>query len=491
MRSRYRRIGLYGAALPAAIAIATLASGAGCGGKSFKPGGPAYEAAVEATLDKKWRTAARAGWAYLSDVSVEDERYDRALMLVAQACERMGLSYPASLWYLDIARSGRNDDLLGDAIAGLERIVMGGPHDEVTLVRGYLATADLRGLRPGIQSFIDYEQGLDSIRRGLDEWGDQQLARVREGSPYYFRVKYVQAVRYLARDQLKEARKALEELIDEKGVTKDLRNDTRLALARLAMEEERYDDAVDEYEKVRYLAPGRPSLLLEMAWAHFYQGDSRRALGLLIALDAPAYRGLIAPERYLLEALCLRRLCQFEPARIAAVRLQERHGDALADLHAGVNPMDSAPIRSAAEQRGSARETWKFLRLLRHERNRARSLGLGRDLKEELVQIYDTGIAEVERRLDEDIQPEIKDLVQELVRAEDGVRLILHELSVGLLRGRERPPGPMEVPAVKIRAGGDRVMYKFEGEFWTDEIDDLVVTIPDRCLDQRITNISK
>ena len=97
------------------------------------------------------------------------------------------------------------------------------------------------------------------------------------------------------------------------------------------------------------------------------------------------------------------------------------------------------------------------------------------------------GIAEVERRLDEDIQPELRDLVQELVRAEDGVRLILHELSVGLLRGRERPPGPLEVPGVKIRAGGDNVMYRFEGEFWTDEIDDLVVTIPDRCLEQRIT----
>ena len=149
--------------------------------------------------------------------------------------------------------------------------------------------------------------------------------------------------------------------------------------------------------------------------------------------------------------------------------------------------MDSVAIRSAAEQRGTARETWKLLRLLRHERHRARSLALGKDLRDKLMKLYDIGIAEVERRLDEDIQPELRDLVQELVRAEDGVRLILHELSVGLLRGRERPPGPLEVPGVKIRAGGDNVMYRFEGEFWTDEIDDLVVTIPDRCLEQRIT----
>ena len=463
----------------------------GCGSKSFKAGtGEAYEAAVEASLDKKHRLAARAAHSYLGAVSKEDDRYDRALFIMAQSAEKLGLTYPASLWYLDIARAGRNDDLLADAIAGLERIVMEGPHDDLTLVRGYIATADLSGLRPGIQAFIDYQQGLDSIRRGLDSWADQQLARVPKESPYFHRVKYVQAVRLLARDEMNGARVALEELVAEKQVPKDVKHDTRLALARLAMEQERYEDAAEEYEKVRHLAPGRPSLLLEMAWARFYRGDSRRSLGLLIALDAPAYQGLIAPERYLLEALCLRRLCQFEPARIAAVRLEERHGDALADLHAGINPMDSESIRSAAEQRGSARDTWKLLRLLRHERKRAKSLGVGKELRAELAKIYDAGIAEVERRLDEKMQPEIRDLVQELVRAEDGVRLILHELSVGLLRGRQRPPGPLEAPGVKIRAGGDRVMYKFKGEFWTDEIDDLVVTIPDRCLDSRIT-ISK
>ena len=68
--------------------------------------------------------------------------------------------------------------------------------------------------------------------------------------------------------------------------------------------------------------------------------------------------------------------------------------------------------------------------------------------------------------------------------AEDGVRLILHELSVGLLRGRRRPPGPREFGTDEILAQKDQVAYVFEGEFWTDELDDLVVNIPDRCLEE-------
>ena len=66
--------------------------------------------------------------------------------------------------------------------------------------------------------------------------------------------------------------------------------------------------------------------------------------------------------------------------------------------------------------------------------------------------------------------------------AEDGVQLILHELSVSLLRGRRRPSGPEEIESVSFEAGGDNISYRFVGEFWTDELDDLVVVIPDRCL---------
>jgi len=479
LESRLRSRGV--AAFVAVVAVGAI----GCGSPTYKHGTDrAYEHAVEASLDKKWTRSARASFAYLKGVSTEDARYDRAMILLAQAAEKLGFSYPASLWYLDISRSVRNADLQGESIAGLERIVMTGPHDAETLVQGYLGTADLSGMRPELQAFIEYLQGLDSIRRGLDEWADQQLARVPKGSPYFHRVKYVRAVRLLARNRMEEAREALNEIVDEKDLPKDVKNDSRLALARLALEEGRYEDAVEEYEGVRHLAPGRPSLLLEMAWARFYSGDSRRALGLLIALDAPAYLGLIAPERYLLEAMCLRRLCQFEPARIAAIRLRERHGDALDDLHQGVPPMESVSIRSAAEQRGAARDTWKLLRLLRHERKRLKHAGFGKDLKVHLAKIYDVGIVEIERRLEELVKPEIGELTRELIAAEDGVRLILHELSVGLLRGRRRPPGPTEVSTKDILAQEDEVAYVFEGEFWTDELDDLVVNIPDRCLEE-------
>jgi hypothetical protein len=287
----------------------------------------------------------------------------------------------------------------------------------------------------------------------------------------------------LSRQKWASARESLKELLEGENLPQDIRNEARLALARLAMEQRRYPEATRHYEQVRRLAPDRPELLLEMAWAHYYLGDSARALGLLIALDAPIYGGLIAPERYLLEAICLRRLCQFEPARTAAVRLRVRHGDALRDLHEGIRPMESEALRASARQRGLVRARWKLLQLLRRERARVDDLSFDDDLTAELDRLYGAGIEEAKRRVEEAMNDGVQELADELVAAEDGVRLILHELSVGLLRGRSRPPGLEELGLEELGATGDNISYRFMGEFWTDELDDLVVAIPDRCLD--------
>jgi len=455
----------------------------GCGAAGF---GDAREGsfgrAVDASIDDDWEDAAEAAQEYLSASTPDDTRYDRALMILAEACEKLGLSYAASMWFLDVAQSRRSPELVDKAVAGLERIVGAGPHDERTITEGFLASAEISGLRPELDEFVTYHQAVDSIHRGFDEWADEQIDRLPEGSAYRLRGRYVQSVRLLSVGQMADGEEELEDLLEEEELPEDVASDTRLALARLAMEESRFGEAVTRYEELRRLAPERPELLLEMAWAHFYNGDSRRALGLLIALDAPVYGALIAPERYLLEALCLARLCQFGPARIAATRLAIRHGEALAELHAGLPALESRALLEAARRRGQGRDIAVLLGIMRGERARADDL-FGGDLAAALERVYRIGIAEIERREAEILQSEVQRLAADLIAAEDGVRLILHELAVGLLRGRARPPGPVEARRIEISATGDQVSYDFHGEFWTDELDDLVVTIEDRCLE--------
>ncbi len=445
----------------------------------------AFHQAVEAHSDHDWAVSARAAFVYADGASKDDTRYDRALRLLASDAEHLGLTYAASLWYLDIAEGKRDVELLPDAIRGLERIVMGGPHDEETLVRGFLASAEFPLLPPDVQPFIDYIQGLDSARHALNAWADKRFRRVRGRGAFAGRVRYVRAVRLLAQGHPDQARALLEELAKDDGkLPRDLSAEVHRSLARMDFDAHRYDDALAAYERVRDLAPEDPSLLLEMAWTHYYRGDSRRALGLLLALDAPVYRDLIAPERFLLEAMCLRRLCQFNPARKAAVRLRHRYGAALDEIHAGVPLMESKPLRAAARRRPDVRGVAAFVARLRWERERVEDLegDLGDKLTAALKTLYDRGLREAKRREERELTREVKTVAEDLLEAEEGVRLILHELSVAMLRGRRRPGG-REAPPVELSTGGDEVFYRFDGEFWTDELDDLVVVLEDRCVD--------
>lgn len=490
----------------ASLALLIGVSAAGCAIPEERR--EAFTVAVEAQEANRHDRAAAAAARYLKGATADDPRYDRALVIMGRACEGMGLTYAASVLYRDVAMARRNMELLPDALRGLRRIVESGAYDDDLIIRGYLAGSEFTGLPDDVQGFVSYNQGLDSIRNGFDEWGEQQFDRIPVESEYHWRAVYVFAVRAIARNEVEPARELLEWMLEQADpdarhedlfwmehyivrthhnprVPEDLRVEIHRTLARLAFEERRFEEAMVHYDAIRELAPYDPEILLETAWTYFYLGDSRQALGRLIALDAPVHSTYIAPERYVLEAFCLRRLCQFGPARQAAVRLWDRHGDALADLLAGTPLTESVPLRAAARRRPGAIATARYLRRLTIERAMMRSMSrsLGQDLMPRLERIYERGIAEAEVREAEVLEDEARGLAAELLDAEEGVRLVVHELSVSMLRGRRRPDGPAERPVEPIPTWGDQVFYQFTGEFWTDELDDLVVRAEDRCID--------
>ncbi len=445
----------------------------------------AYTFAVAKLQSGNPAAAAAGAWYYLQGSSVEDPRYDRAQRLLARSSEALNLTYAAAQWHLDIAQGRRDPELLPEAIRGLQRAVESGAYDEDAIVDGYLATAEIAGLPEELQSFIDYHQGLHDVRLQQSDWARDHFAKVPDNTVYHGRIDYVRAVELVAARKLDaavESLEALEKRYEEETET-TLVKDVRRSLARLNTARGAYADAIEGYETLRQNAPEDPELLLEMAWVHYYQGDVRRALGLLLALDAPTYSDLIAPERFLLEALALRRLCQFGPARQAAVRLEAKHGDALDDIYSGVPLIQSRSLRAAARRRPMIKTMSAFYDRITRERARLNKMGLGEALTKHLNGLYDRGHQEARRRLETALAGEVDTIADDLLAAEEGVNLILHELGVAVLRGRARPPGPALPPPVQVSTGGRKLFYRFEGEFWTDEVDDLIVVAEDRCIE--------
>jgi len=490
-RAKRNALAVFGAALVFSVA--------GCSAPTLmQTREGAFEQAVSAMGSKRPLLALRAAFRYLKGAGPDDPRYDRALRVMAVAANELGLPYAASIWYLQIAQGGRDPALLPVAIEGLQQLVERGVHDDELIVSGYLASADLAALPAGLMAFVDYHAGLDSLRRGERSWADQRFAKIGRASPYAWRVRYVRAVDLVAARDLDQAQQALEAMLTDADdpnregpatlapLPSDLRNDVERSLARLHFERGRWEQALVLYDRVRARTPTDASLLLEMAWTHFYHGETRRALGLLVALDAPAFASLIAPERFLLEAMCLRRLCQFEPARAAAVRLRGRYAAVYAGIETGRPLLENAPLVRAAELDPRARAIAQLEAELAREARRIKS-ELGEGLEPELVasldELYRRGLDEIGRRKSERLQAAVAELAEELLLARDDVRFTTHELAVALLRGRMRPEGPRERDVGGLGASDGKVVYRFVGEYWKDELDDLLVLVEDRCIE--------
>ncbi|MCC6619843.1 MAG: hypothetical protein IT385_01230 [Deltaproteobacteria bacterium] len=484
-----RRAVLVGAAL-----AALAGAGPACGGSALVASREgAFEQGLAALGEGDPALALRAVHRYLRGATRDDPRYDRALRLMAMAAERLGLRYAASVWYLGIAQGGRDPELLPLAIEGLERIVTGGPHDEELIVSGYLAATDTGVLPKALAAFVDFHAGLDSLRRQDRAWALERLGRIPRASPYAWRARYVLAVERVAGGELAEAQAELEAMLAEAddpnrvGVAElplDVRNDVERSLARLHFEAGRWDHALQRYDALRARAPSDATLLLEMAWTSFYRGDTRRALGLLVALDAPQFQGVIVPERYLLEAMCLRRLCQFEPARAAVGRLEARYAEAYAELASGLPLSEGPALGRAAERHATVRATSSLRASLEAERARiARMQELEPELVKELDDTYRRGVEEIGRRERALLRGALEAVADQLLAAREAVSLVSHELAVALLRGRRRPEGPRERDAASLSATSGRVIFRFDGEFWTDELDDLLVLVEDRCIE--------
>ncbi len=145
-------------------------------------------------------------------------------------------------------------------------------------------------------------------------------------------------------------------------------------------------------------------------------------------------------------------------------------------------PDASDAVRAGARELGGARPVWRLWNRLSSERAAIESQPFSGALRERLTKVYQRGLAQTEQRLERALEFSSRALAEELLQAEEGVGLILHELSVELLRDRRRPGGlgAAQVPALVFEEG--QIRYRFVGEFWTDELDDLVVAIEDRCL---------
>jgi len=260
-----------------------------------------------------------------------------------------------------------------------------------------------------------------------------------------------------------------------------------LAVARLRYELKDFQGALDAYEKVQLppLHPGRATLYLEEAWSRYQLGQIHAAMGLLTTLDAPVFRDEFVPDKYLLRAMIYKDLCHYLPAKRAAKELTRRFADSLEVIREREDLTKDPRLKRAASAQGTTQRAFKFLQSITLEGERVgRYAGsFGERLYAHLTKLYDLAHAEAQRLYDERLNESVRAEADKLLRSAEQVRLMEYEVGLKLYE-RVKRGAKLATPEEDPELSSSQVAYKFDGEYWNDELRDYRVSLKSRCIEE-------
>jgi hypothetical protein len=442
------------------------------------------DSGLEHANSKDFSEAARIFYGVYIALPESDPRRDVAGFHLAEALAASGFTQAGIEHYLDVVAGRRSPEFMAKSLDNLKRLFEQHLVDEDRFVLGTIYGNSYAEASPDANDFVEYLQALTDIRRGFDEWGRKRMVALSQGSrAYAFYARYALAVDRLNRHDDDHAAHDFRDIVVATGdVPAEIRNEARLALARMLYERKQYGEAWRLYSQIESTLPFQDLIMLEKAWDRTAGGDQQRALGLLVGLGAPVFHNVFAPERDLIRAMALRKLCQYRPAHTAVHDFRAAFGSVLSRIH------DRAPLLSDPEIRRWAIAGTKTLERKEHMREalagEKRRLSSVRDkaLRDHLDAIYTANLSNVDGQIGREIGDAVDHVADELLRIDEQMSLIDYEIGAGLFTSGDKATTQRGMRPEEVPLGSQLVYFKFDGEYWTDEVREYTVLAEDRCL---------
>jgi len=448
-----------------------------------------FEEGLRAFYSDDYKGAAARMYDYVATNDSTVENYEWAEYFLGVSLSRLGFRHGAAEYLYNVAKNRTAPEILPEALIELEKL-MKEPHDERLLVDKLLTDSDFGFLPAFVTAFVRYQQGLADLRAGRLAWAKRSFAQIPDDDPYYPKAVYALGVERLKKKEDAEAVRLFREALAHPLAERELRNQCRLALARVLYELEEYEDALRIYAQVEVpeLSAAEASLYLEQAWTSYWLRDFRKTMGILYALEAPSYRDFYAPEKFLLRSLVYMNLCHYIPAKREIRRFRFRYHEPLESIRERIDLREDDVLRRAALQEGKIGRMADFRRALRREADDIDTIGgswVETGLDEQLRRIYELALRRADLRLEAALTEETRRIAEELVEFEEQMYLLDYEVGLAIYRRlrKEDARRQTEEDDLSIPPGGDQVYYEFVDEFWNDELPKYDFYIENRCFD--------
>jgi predicted negative regulator of RcsB-dependent stress response len=448
----------------------------------------------------------------------------RAEFFMGKTLYQMGF-YAGALAYFDkIVQAGDNHTYHGATLkwlAALSRVL-----PETSGILQKIGSYDPSALNdPSLASVKDellFLLGRHYYNKGGD--GDFEKAvslfeQVDRNSPFYIKAKFFEGVTYVREYQGKPAVDAFKQILiigEERPPqysSDDIDNFRELAqlqLARVFYSTQQYDTSIKYFEKLPQDSADWAESLFEASWAYFMKNLNSKALGNIHTLNAPYFENQFYPEAVLLRAVIYYKYCLYDQAEEAVADFNEKYGPLTKNLQDIVKKYDDNAEfyeyvkKVRAGKAGLDPQTQRLVMSQLNDKTLLKNFAWVDELNHELDMLQKSDKAWQTTQVAAEVLQELT--VQQSVAAGDAGKVardridrFARELGSLARNGIKIKYEILEAKANKVSADAvnnrvsanhkeepiivddEHFQWKFDGEYWKDELGYYRFKIRSRC----------
>ena len=448
----------------------------------------------------------------------------RAEFFMGKTLYQMGF-YAGSLAYFDrIVQVGDNHTYHAAALkwlAALSRVL-----PETSGILEKIGTYDPSALNdPSLQSVKDellFLLGRHYYRKGGDGDFDKAISlfqQVDRNSTHFIKAKFFEGVTYVRKYEGRPAVDAFKEIliIGEERPPQYSRDDidnfrelAQLQMARVFYSTQQYDTSIKYFEKLPQNSADWAESLFEASWAYYMKNLNSKALGNIHTLNAPYFENQFYPEAVLLRAVIYFRYCLFDQAEEAIADFNEKYGPLTKNLQDIVKKYEDnaeffAYIQKVRQNKaGLDPVTQRLVMSVLNDKSLLKTFAWVDELDHELKMLQKSDKAWQTTQVAAEVLQELtvsqsvaqadagkvaKDRVDRLARelgilARDGVKIQFEILNAKAEKMSAEAVGQRISASHKeepIIVDDEHFQWKFNGEYWKDELGYYRFKIRSRC----------
>jgi tetratricopeptide (TPR) repeat protein len=260
----------------------------------------------------------------------------RAEFFLGKTVYQMGYYAGALKIFEDIVNSGPEHAYHGATLkwlAALSRVL-----PETSGILDLIGTYDVSFLDDPIMKDVKdelyYLLGRHFYRKGAFDQAIDLFTRVDRNSEFFIKAKFFEGVTYVRKLEGKPAGEAFKEILvigrerPKQYKAEDIDMFEELAImqmARVFYSTQNFKKSIQYYEKLEQNSPDWATSLFEASWAYFMLTNNSKALGNIHTLNAPYFENEFYPESVLLKSVIYYKYCQYDRALESVAEYNEKY----------------------------------------------------------------------------------------------------------------------------------------------------------------------